>query len=94
MLRHYQTGYVIRQLRRLSMKKKIKLRPEFRSITIWCPELEREVVLTNVDIYSQGCMGHPEDGYCYCSFEKYLEVYGCECKDGKGYHEVNTDWSN
>ena len=66
--------------------------PKFLSVTIWCPELGKEVTTTSAYIYASGCMGHGPEEYCYCDNDKYLEI-NCECKDSRGHgrmHEVRV----
>jgi len=65
------------------MKKK---NADFVSVTIMCPELEKEVTSSSVYIDGNWCMGHGPDEYCYCDTDKWLEI-SCEC--GKD-HQVRV----
>lgn len=50
-------------------------------ITFECPELQREVTSTDVEI-DGGCSGHDEGSYCYCD-SPHL-IVKCECADKRG----------
>lgn len=59
-----------------------------KSVTIYCPTLEREVTSSEYYFYSNdnhGCDGE----YCYCDTGSYLE-FTCECKTKPARKIVHT----